>query len=85
MDSLTREYLTIILYGLPVFLMAGKLFFGSIAGFFDCLRWLLMPDIISLLRGQWGEDQWATLKICVYLAMCAGGVYSAHQHFYPQP
>ncbi len=83
MDTLTREYLTIFFYGLPVFVIVGKLFFGSIAGFFDCLRWLLMPDLVSLLRGQWGEDQWATAKIFIYLALGGFAMYSAHQHFYP--
>ena len=77
-----REYLTVILYGLPVMLIVGKVFFGSWSGFFECFRFLFMPDLVSLLRGQWGEDQWATFKLFVFLAMCAWAVYSAHRHFY---
>lgn len=83
MDAVKHEYLTIFLYGLPVLLIVGKLFFGSISGFLDCVRLALTPDVISLLRGEWGEDQWASVKVFVYLALCAGGMYSAHLHFYP--
>jgi hypothetical protein len=77
-----REYLTVLLYGLPVILILGKFFFGSWAGFFECVQFMLMPDLLSLLRGEWGQDQWASLKLLVFLALCAGAVFSAHRFFY---
>ncbi len=84
-EPIVREYLTVFLYGLPVILMVGRIFFGSWAGFFDSLRFLLIPDLISLLRGQWNEDAWATAKIVAFVVMCAFAVYSAHRHFYVSP
>ncbi len=81
-DPVVREYLTVLMYGLPILLMVGRLFFGSWAGFFECLRFLLMPDLVSLLRGEWGADQWATFKLFVFIALCAGAVFSAHRFFY---
>jgi hypothetical protein len=81
-DPVVREYLTVLMYGLPVLLMVGRLFFGSWAGFFECLRFLLMPDLVSLLRGEWGADQWATFKLFLFIALCAGAVFSAHGYFY---
>jgi hypothetical protein len=81
-DPVVREYLTVLMYGLPILLMVGRLFFGSWAGFFECLRFLLMPDLVSLLRGEWGADQWATFKLFLFIALCAGAVFSAHGYFY---
>lgn len=81
-DPVVMEYLTVLMYGLPVILMVGKLFFGSWAGFFECLHYLLMPDLLSLLRGEWGHDQWSTFKLFLFLALCAGAVFSAHGYFY---
>jgi hypothetical protein len=42
-----------------------------------------MPDIVSILRGEWSADQWATAKLLVFLAITVGAVYSAHRHFFP--
>ncbi|RYX80155.1 hypothetical protein EON83_29850 [bacterium] len=70
--------------GLPAILALGKILFGSWHGFFESLRFLLVPDIISILRGEWTEDQWATLKLFVFLFLCGGALYSAHRHFFPQ-
>ena len=81
-DPVVREYLQVLAYGLPAILMVGKLFFGSWSGFFESLRFLLMPDVVSILRGEWGEDQWATAKLFLFLALCAGAVYSAHGYFF---
>ena len=82
-DPMVREYLQVLVLGLPFILMMGKLFFGSWAGFFECLRFLLTPDIVSILRGEWGTDQWGTAKLLLFLAITAGAVYSAHLHFFP--
>ena len=82
-DPVVREYLTVIFWGLPVILMMGRLFFGSWSGFFETVRFLLTPDIVSILRGEWGADQRATAKLLLFLAMTAGAVYSAHSHFFP--
>lgn len=81
-DPLVREYLLVALYGLPAMLMVGRLFFGSWSGFFESLRFLLMPDVISILRGEWGDDQRATAKLLLFVALCVGAVYSAHRYFF---
>jgi hypothetical protein len=84
-EPVVREYLTVLLYGLPVILMVGRIFFGSWSGLFESLRFLLIPDLISLLRGQWNQDAWATTKTIVFVATSAFAVYSAHRHFYGSP
>ena len=69
-------------------LVAGLLFrafFDDWDGFWECVRYYLTPDIISLFRGEWGEDWWATMKLGVYVAFSAGSGYLAfvklHQFF----
>lgn len=81
-DPIVREYLQVIVYGLPAILMMGKLFFGSWTGFRESVRFLLTPDLVSILRGEWGADQWATARIVLFLALTAGAVYSAHRFFF---
>jgi len=83
MDELKREYLIIFLYSLPVSLLVGKLFFGSMSDFLHCLRLALTPNVISFLRGDWKEDEWATMKVYLYFTLCLGAMYSAHKYFYP--
>jgi hypothetical protein len=64
--------------GTMVFLF--KPFFGCSGGFLECLRYYFTPDVISLFRGQWGEDWWAETKLFVWVA-CGGvmglAVYTA--------
>jgi len=50
-----------------------KPFFGSLADFWECVRFWLTPDAVSLFRGQWGEDWWAEMKLGVWL-VCGGAV-----------
>lgn len=82
-DTVVREYLQVFVYGLPLLLMMGKLFFGSWSGFLESVRFMLTPDILSILRGEWGADQWASVKLILFFALGAGAAYSAHRYFFP--
>jgi len=53
-------------------------FFGDFAGFLECARYWFTPDIISLFRGEWSEDWWASAKLSLYMALCAGSGISAY-------
>ena len=81
-EATIHQYIKLSVLGLPFILVMGKLFFGSWGGFFDSIRYLLMPDIVSMLRGEWGEDTWASFKLLLFIALCAGALYSAHRHFF---
>ena len=83
-NPLVREYLLVFVCGLPFILAAGRLAFGSWSGFFEGVRFLLTPDFISMLRGEWGEDQFATAKILLFVFVCGLAVYSAHRYFFGQ-
>ena len=79
-----RQYLILLACNLPFILLLGKLLFGSWHGFGEAVRYALMPDIFSILRGEWLEDAWATLKLLVFLAVCAAGLFFAHRFFFAQ-
>jgi hypothetical protein len=49
-----------------------RLFFEDFADFIECLRFYFQPDIISVFRGEWAEDWWATMKLGVWLVLSLG-------------
>ena len=77
-----REYLTLFVCGLPFMLMLGKLLFGSWHGFFEALRFMLTPDLVSIFRGEGLDDQWASPKLIVFLLLCTAALVLAHGHFF---
>lgn len=54
--------------------MLGKSYFGDWSGFWECVRFWLTPDIISLFRGEYGKDKWAEIKLFIFLFLCAATV-----------
>lgn len=65
----------LITANLPVFWLFGYALFGSSADFIDSVKYVLIPDLISALRGEWEDDQWGTLKALLWLMLCAGAVW----------
>jgi len=82
LDPDLRHWLILIAANIPLYLVVGKVFFGSWAEFFDTLRFWLTPDIVSAWRGDYWADNWAELKLFVFMALCAGAVYSEHRYFF---
>ena len=37
--------------------------------FLECVKFWLMPDIISMFRGKYWEDAWAELKLLLWLGI----------------
>lgn len=77
-----REYLILFVCGLPFMLMLGKLLFSSWHGFWEALRFTLTPDLVSIFRGEWLEDQWTSLKLIIFLLLCAAALVLAHGQFF---
>jgi len=59
----------------PLYGLVGWVIFKEWGEFWECLKYWLTPDIISLLRGEWAQDQWAQMKLFLWLLLCAGAVY----------
>lgn len=59
MAKLIFSSIMTICVGLAVF----KPFFKDLGGLLNAIKYALQPDLISLLKGEWGEDQWQSLKL----------------------
>jgi hypothetical protein len=65
-----RLFVKSLIWATPLYLFGGKLFFRDWGGFLDALRFLYQPTWLSALRGEWHDDNWASLKFFLYLAYC---------------
>src|SRR5580765_4863431 len=66
-----------VLCGLAFF----RLFFSDLSDFLECIRYWFQPDIISFFRGEWGEDQWCTMKLFLFLVLSAAPGFAAYYQF----
>jgi hypothetical protein len=70
----TVGWIILMVANLPLYWLVGWVLFKDWDNFWDCIKFWLTPDIISLFRGEWIEDQWAQMKLFVWLTLCAGAV-----------
>jgi len=68
--------------GLLVAFLFFKPFFGDWSGFWECVHYWFTPDIVSIFRGEWEDDRWASLKLFIWLALSVGTAIVA---FYQLP
>lgn len=67
-----------LLLSIPCCYFSAKFIFGDCDGFWYSFRLSLQPDMISMFRGEWLDDQLETIKFYVFLVLCAAmvaGVY----------
>ena len=69
----------LIAVNLPVYVVLGRLFFGSWGDFLRVLRFWFTPNIISWFRGEYWEDRAAELLFGVYLLCCAVVVFGEYR------
>jgi len=65
--------------GMVTLVLSFKLFFRDLSAFGDALRFWFTPDVISMFRGEWGEDFFAELKLGLWLflgGLVGTGVYA---------
>lgn len=58
-----------VMAGLANAAMLYYLLFKDFDDFVECLKFWLMPDIISLFQGKWLDDTWAEIKLLVWLGI----------------
>lgn len=68
--------------GLSVAFFFFKPFFDDWSGFWVCVKFWFTPNLISMFRGQWEEDWWATTKLFVWFGLSVGAAILA---FYQLP
>jgi hypothetical protein len=49
-----------------------RVFFPEPGDFGQSLRYWITPDIVSIFRGEWSDDQWASMKLLVYVGLSIG-------------
>jgi len=65
-----------IVIGLVVAWLLFRVFFNNFADFTECVGYWFTPDIISMFRGEWAEDRWASLKLFLYVALCVASGFA---------
>lgn len=67
--------IVLIVLNLPLFGLIAGLFFRR-EGLLGALRYWFVPDLISLFRGEYIDDQWAEAKLLLYAIVCGLTVWS---------
>lgn len=63
--------LVLLVLNIPVYKFLFKFFFDDIDEFYECLRYLFTPDIISLFRREYWKDHRHEFKLGIYIFCCA--------------
>ena len=66
----TLSWIILIVANIPLCWLLGWVVFKDWGDFWECVKFWLTPDIISAFRGEWIEDQWAQMKLFVWLVLC---------------
>ncbi len=75
----TLGWIILIAANIPLYWFVGWIVFRDWGEFWECIKYSLTPDIVSLFRGEWAEDRWAQMKLAFSVFVCAAAVYSEGQ------
>jgi len=62
--------IVVIVLNIPVFIVIGRMMFGSWTFFFECLKWNVIPDWWSFARGKITRDQHGENKTGMFVITC---------------
>ena len=62
--------LILIVLNLPVYRILMEVIFGDKDGLTESIGYWFTPDIFSAFKGTYWDDQWAELKLGLYLVLC---------------
>ena len=68
-------WIVLIALNLPLFGLLSGLFFRQ-EGMAGALKYWCMPDLVSLVRGEYIDDQWAEAKLLIYAIVCGLAIWS---------
>jgi hypothetical protein len=77
MAKLIFSSIMTICVGLALF----KPIFKDLGGFTDAIKYLLQPEIISLLKGEWDDDQWQSLKLGGFICLLIIAFMSSYSFY----
>lgn len=57
--------------GVATLILTIPIFFSGLDDFWQCVKYALTPDIISWLRGEWGDDWRSENRIFLWMLAAA--------------
>ena len=58
----------------PLYRAYGTIIFGDRHELGKAVYYWFVPDMVSALRGEWLEDQWATIKLTLFALICFAAI-----------
>ncbi|MCI0498340.1 MAG: hypothetical protein L0Y36_01480 [Planctomycetales bacterium] len=75
MDGASIAFIALPVIDIPLFILIGKLFFGSWGEFWDAIVFWFTPDFFSALAGEFWDDIWAEAKLGFFAITCGACIY----------
>jgi hypothetical protein len=66
----------------PLYYLFWKFLFRSWDDFLDDLKYYYQPFWLSALRGEFGDDFYASLKLYFFLLLCGGSTFLVYRKFF---
>ena len=81
MDLISSTWFEAGILSIPLYCDMGYTVFDSWDDFLNSLRYWFQPDWLSLLRGEFADDFFATLKMIIFLIFCVAATFFIHNNF----
>lgn len=67
--------LVLIVLNIPVYKRLINTFFENTADFYECIRYVLTPNLFSFFRGEYLRDVYSEFKFGLYMIACGVVVF----------
>ena len=67
--------LMLLILNIPIYKLIFGFIFSSKDDFYESIRYVFTPDIISLFKGEYGRDYVGELKFSLLIALCGVTVF----------
>ncbi len=65
----------LLIINIPIYKIVFNLMFDSTEDFYESLRYVFTPDIISLFRGEYVKDWFGEMKFQFFILICGGAIF----------
>ena len=63
----------------PLLYALGRWLFGDLRGFLEAVKYTLIPDVVSMLRGEWERDLDQSFRLLIWMGVGAGLYFSEYR------
>ena len=75
MEGQTIAFIVLAILDIPLFILIGKVLFGSWEQFWEAIEFWLELDFFSALDGKYWNDIWAEAKLTFFTIICIACIY----------